>query len=111
MRLPRNPHFKIHKVLRLPRYLHTEVKPLRSLAPVTKSRLNARFPLRLHAAKVTTMSENARVTTTRAQSRQAPVGATNFVSLRSSNALRGFQYTVNNNELAVQHLDFNTSPY
>ena len=37
--LARNLHLKVHKLLCLPRNLHFEVKPLRSLAPVTKSRL------------------------------------------------------------------------
>ena len=120
MRLPRNPqashmsksHDSLHlsrnlssstittmsKVLRLPRKLHIEVKQLRSLAPVTKSRLVdfgapklTRFPLHL-PRKVTTMSENARGATTRAQSRQAPAAGTQiFGSLRSRNALGGFR--------------------
>ena len=86
LRLQRKLHFKVRKVLRLPRNLqtshmspvttserledhhhvqshlprnlHVEVEPLRSLAPVTKSRLWTRFHLRL-PRKVTTMSENA----------------------------------------------------
>ena len=54
------------KVLHLPRKLHFEVKPLGSLGPVTESRLWSSF------REVTTMCENARGTTTRAQSLEAP---------------------------------------
>ena len=70
----------IQKGLRLPRKLHFEVKQLRSLALVTKTRLwstKARgFPTRL-PRKVTTMYENARP-----HNESAVVGR---------NALRGFR--------------------
>ena len=103
LRVLRNPHFEAHKVLRLPRSLQTshmskshveDHHRVQSTAPATKSAArsttapipctchesstldhqNTRFPLRL-PPKVTTMSENAHGTTTRAQSRQAPAPA------------------------------------
>ena len=49
--------------------------PILCVALVMKSFQNTRFPQRL-PRKVTTMSENARGATTRAQSRQAPALAT-----------------------------------
>ena len=90
--LPRNLHtshmsksqVKIHRTCLKSKYLkdhhhvqsaapatisHFEVKPLRSLVVQ-----NTRFPLRL-PRKVTAMSENARGSTTRAQSREAPAPA------------------------------------
>ena len=91
----------------LPRNLHLEVKPLRSLAPATKSQTvdheNTRFPLRL-PRKVTTMSENAHGTTTRAQSRQAPAPATQILrACAAEMRLEDFERhecAVNSSELA-----------
>ena len=72
----------ISKTMRLPRSLHFEVTPLRSLAHVTKSRMwtpqNTRFPLRLRR-KVTTLPKNAHGTTTRGQWRQAPATDTQIL--------------------------------
>ena len=92
------------KVLHLPRNLHFEVK--QPLAPVTKSRLGTTktrgFPFA--PRKVTTMSENARGTTTRAQSRQAPARATQI--LRACAVEMHFkdfdthECTINSSELA-----------
>ena len=77
------------KLLRLPRKLHFEVKQLRSLAPVTKSRLwstKARgFPSDHHVRKCARRHNESAVV------RSARPGRPDFVSLRSRNALRGFR--------------------
>ena len=92
----------------LPRNLRFEVKPLRSPAPVTKSRnldhQNTRFPLRL-PRKVITMCENAHGATARAQSRQALTAAAQIsracaVEMHFEDFER-HECTVNSSELAV----------
>ena len=81
------------KVLRLPRKLDFEVKQLRSLAPVTKSRLWN-----------TTIYQNAHGTTTRTQSLEAPAADTQIqracaVEMHFEDFER-HECTVNSNELA-----------
>ena len=73
------------KVLWLTRNLHFEAKSLRSLAPVTKSRLwttKTRCPLHLRR-KVTTMCENEHGTTTKAQSLGAPAAGPQILRARA----------------------------
>ena len=80
------------KVLHLPRKLHFQVKQLRSLAPVTKSRL---------------WYQNAHGTTTRAQSPEAPASDSATQILRACavemhiDDVERHECTVNSNELAV----------
>ena len=90
-------------------------KPLRSLASVTKSRLwttkSTRFPLHL-PRKVTTMSQNAHGTTTRAQSRQAPAAPTQTLRAWAS-AVKMHSEDFERHECTwphtnAQHLELNT---
>ena len=96
------------KVLRLPQNLHFESRAAPILCTChekpTLDHHNTRFPLRL-PRKVTTMSENARGTTTRARSLEAPAAATQILQACAVEMhvddFERYECTINSSKLAV----------
>ena len=98
----------ISKVLRLPRNLHrsnTAPIPCACHEKPTLDHHSTRFPLCL-PRKVTTVSENAHGTTTRAQSRQAPTAAHQILRACAVEVqdFERHECTAHSNELATHEL-------